>query len=132
MKDTPMTPYRDLPRPYRASRGKGTAGFASTREIDKDSELHPLVRWQFTGGLKEEDRKAFLFTNIRNKAGRRYEIPVIRRRAGREIRAIYATGMGCDVDGIRDKWCGRHREPGAAPRRDGTRPATRSSRRARS
>src|SRR5262245_43978897 len=32
------------------------------RPIDKDSELHPLVRWQFQGGLAEEQRRAFLFT----------------------------------------------------------------------
>ena len=33
------------------------------RAIDKDRELHPLVRWQFQGGLAEEQRRAFLFTN---------------------------------------------------------------------
>ena len=34
------------------------------RPINKDTELHPLVRWQFVGGLAEEDRRAFLFTNV--------------------------------------------------------------------
>jgi 4-hydroxy-3-polyprenylbenzoate decarboxylase len=34
------------------------------RAIDKDAELHPLVRWQFVGGMDEAERKAFLFTNI--------------------------------------------------------------------
>ena len=29
------------------------------RAIDKDSELHPLVRWQFQGGLREDERRAF-------------------------------------------------------------------------
>ena len=29
--------------------------------VDKDQEMHPLVRWQFRGGIKEKDRKAFLF-----------------------------------------------------------------------
>jgi hypothetical protein len=29
------------------------------RAIDKDSELHPLVRWQFQGGLTEDQRRAF-------------------------------------------------------------------------
>ncbi|NDD14774.1 MAG: hypothetical protein EB072_19585, partial [Betaproteobacteria bacterium] len=29
------------------------------RPIDKDSELHPLVRWQFVGGMDERERKAF-------------------------------------------------------------------------
>src|SRR5262245_46556313 len=34
------------------------------RPINKDTELHPLVRWQFQGGLAEEQRRAFLFTNV--------------------------------------------------------------------
>ena len=34
------------------------------RPVNKDTELHPLVRWQFQGGLKEDERRAFLFTNV--------------------------------------------------------------------
>src|SRR5262245_23709228 len=30
--------------------------------INKDTEMHPLVRWQFRGGIAEPERKAFLFT----------------------------------------------------------------------
>jgi len=116
MKDTPMTPYRDLHDHIARLEEKGLL-VRVDREIDKDSELHPLVRWQFTGGLKEEDRKAFLFTNIRNKAGRRYEIPVIVGGLAAN-RAIYATGMGCDVDGIRDKWADAIANP--VPPRDVT------------
>ena len=26
--------------------------------------MHPLVRWQFRGGLPEAERKAFLFENV--------------------------------------------------------------------
>ncbi len=44
------------------------------RPIDKDAELHPLVRWQFVGGLPEQDRKAFLFTNVIDGRGRKYAI----------------------------------------------------------
>src|SRR5215472_3780780 len=44
--------------------------------INKDTEMHPLVRWQFRGGIAEKERKAFLFTNIVDGKGRRYEIPV--------------------------------------------------------
>jgi 4-hydroxy-3-polyprenylbenzoate decarboxylase len=44
--------------------------------VNKDTEMHPLVRWQFRGGIAEADRKAFLFTNIVDSKGRRYEIPV--------------------------------------------------------
>ena len=62
------------------------------RPIDKDSELHPLVRWQFVGGVEENERKAFLFTNVRNAAGRTYEMPVLvgGLAANREI---YSIGM---------------------------------------
>ena len=45
--------------------------------VDKDSELHPLVRWQYRGGIAEKDRKAFLFTHVVDAKGRRYDIPVV-------------------------------------------------------
>jgi 4-hydroxy-3-polyprenylbenzoate decarboxylase len=45
--------------------------------VDKDSELHPLVRWQYRGGIAEKDRKAFLFTNVIDAKGRRYDVPVV-------------------------------------------------------
>ena len=38
--------------------------FRVDERIDKDAEMHPLVRWQFRGGLKEDQRKAFLFTDV--------------------------------------------------------------------
>ena len=71
--------------------------------IDKDAELHPLVRWQFVGGMAESERKAFLFTNIVNAQGRKYDIPVVvgALAANREI---YSVGMGCSVDEIQAKW----------------------------
>ena len=34
------------------------------RPINKDTELHPLVRWQFLGGMSADERRAFLFTNV--------------------------------------------------------------------
>src|SRR3546814_12637906 len=46
------------------------------RPIDKDSELHPLARWQFQGGLREEQRRGFLFTDVRGAKAERYDIPV--------------------------------------------------------
>src|SRR5215831_13600109 len=45
--------------------------------VNKDTEMHPLVRWQFRGGIAEKERKAFLFTNIVDAKGRRYDIPVV-------------------------------------------------------
>lgn len=47
-----------------------------TEPVNKDTELHPLVRWQFRGGIAEENRKAFLFTNVVDSSGRHYDIPV--------------------------------------------------------
>jgi 4-hydroxy-3-polyprenylbenzoate decarboxylase len=73
------------------------------RSIDKDSELHPLVRWQFVGGLDEPERKAFLFNNITNAQGRRYTIPVVVGALAAN-RAIYSTGMGAPVEDIQAKW----------------------------
>jgi UbiD family decarboxylase len=73
------------------------------KPIDKDRELHPLVRWQFQGGLAEEARRAFLFTNVTDGAGRRYDIPV----AVGALAAspeIYAVGMGRPVAEIGDGW----------------------------
>ena len=39
-----------------------------TRLINKDTELHPLVRWQYRG-LSEEDRRAWLFENVTDAKG---------------------------------------------------------------
>src|SRR5947207_15066628 len=46
------------------------------RPINKDTELHPLVRWQFQGGLAEDACRAFLFNIVTDGSGRRYGIPV--------------------------------------------------------
>jgi UbiD family decarboxylase len=73
------------------------------RPIDKDSELHPLVRWQFQGGLPEDQRRAFLFTNVVDGTGRRYDIPVAVGALAASP-AIYAIGMGCPVDAIGAAW----------------------------
>src|SRR5438094_2719498 len=45
--------------------------------VDKDTEMHPLVRWQFRGGIPEEQRKAFLFTQPTDGKGRRFQGPVL-------------------------------------------------------
>ncbi len=61
--------------------------------INKDTEMHPLVRWQFRGGIAEADRKAFLFTNVVDATGRRYDIPVVIGALAANA-AIYRIGMG--------------------------------------
>jgi 4-hydroxy-3-polyprenylbenzoate decarboxylase len=74
-----------------------------TRPINKDTEMHPLVRWQFRGGLPEDERKAFLFTNVIDSKGKHYDIPVIvgGLAANREI---YRIGLGCELDQIEATW----------------------------
>ncbi len=73
------------------------------RPINKDTEMHPLVRWQFRGGIAEKDRKAFLFTNVVDSKSRRYDIPVLvgGLAANREI---YRIGIGCPFEQIEDRW----------------------------
>ncbi|MFY9835362.1 MAG: UbiD family decarboxylase [Xanthobacteraceae bacterium] len=73
------------------------------RAIDKDSELHPLVRWQFQGGLAEDARRAFLFTNVVDGEGHRYDVPVAVGALAASAR-IYAIGMGRPVEEIGDAW----------------------------
>jgi 4-hydroxy-3-polyprenylbenzoate decarboxylase len=73
------------------------------RPIDKDTELHPLVRWQFLGGIAESKRRAFLFTNVIDRKGKRYDIPVV---VGALAASpdIYAVGMGQPVANIGQAW----------------------------
>ncbi len=73
------------------------------REINKDTELHPLVRCQFLGGIPEDERRAFLFTNVVDSAGRRYDIPVVVGAFAASPK-IYAIGMGRAVGDIGADW----------------------------
>ncbi len=73
------------------------------RPIDKDSELHPLVRWQFQGGLPENDRRAFLFTNVVDSNGKKYDMPVVVGALAASPE-IYAIGMGKPVEEIGNAW----------------------------
>jgi UbiD family decarboxylase len=73
------------------------------RPINKDTELHPLVRWQFRGGIEERERKAFLFTNVVDSKNRKYDIPVVVG-ALAASREIYRIGMGCPLERINETW----------------------------
>ena len=73
------------------------------REINKDTEMHPLVRWQFRGGIPESERKAFLFTNVVDSKGKKYDIPVVVG-ALASSREIYRMGLGCELDEIAETW----------------------------
>jgi UbiD family decarboxylase len=73
------------------------------RPIDKDTELHTLMRWQFVGGLPEEKRRAFLFTNVVDGSGKKYDMPVVVGALSANPE-IYAIGMGRPVDEIGKAW----------------------------
>jgi len=73
------------------------------RPINKDTELHPLVRWQFLGGIPEPERRAFLFTHVTDSRGRRYDIPVVVGALAASPE-IYAMGMGRAVEDIGAAW----------------------------
>jgi 4-hydroxy-3-polyprenylbenzoate decarboxylase len=80
------------------------------KPIDKDSELHPLVRWQFQGGLREDERRAFFFTNVTGAKGERYDIPVLVGGLAASPE-IYATGLGVPVEEIGKVWVKAMAEP---------------------
>ena len=98
-------PKRNYPDLHDHLRTLDEAGLLITvdRPINKDTEMHPLVRWQFRGGISEKDRKAFLFTNVVDSKERKYDIPVVvgALAANREI---YRVGMGCALDKIEETW----------------------------
>jgi 4-hydroxy-3-polyprenylbenzoate decarboxylase len=80
------------------------------RRIDKDSELHPLARWQFQGGLRDEERRAFLFTNVVGARGETYDIPVLVGGLAASPE-IYAAGLGVPVEDIGRVWVKAMAEP---------------------
>lgn len=107
-----MTAERTYPDLHEHVRRLEEAGrlIRVTRPIDKNTELHPLVRWQFCGGMPADDRKAFLFENVVDGKGRAYDIPVLVG-ALASNREIYALSMGCDLDDVGSTWAKAIAEP---------------------
>ena len=68
--------YRDL-HDHLAELRRSNLLHEISEQIDKDSEMHALVRWQYRGGIPEQERKAFLFTNVVDGKGRRFDLPVV-------------------------------------------------------
>jgi UbiD family decarboxylase len=72
--------------------------------INKDTEMHPLVRWQYRGGIAESERKAFLFTQPTDGHATRYgDIAVLV--AGLAANPdVYRIGFGRPLDEIGAAW----------------------------
>lgn len=103
-----MSYYKDL-RKHIEALEKADKLIRIKREVNKDTELMPLVRCQFRG-LPSKDRKAFLFENIIDSRGKRYNSSVLvaSHAANREI---YAIGMKCEPHEISDKWAKARSNP---------------------
>ncbi len=97
-----MRAYRDLHEHLDVLEREGLLHVIDA-PVNKDTEMHPLVRWQFRGGIAESERKAFLFNNVVDSRGRSYSIPVVVGALAANTR-IYAVGMGCEIGAIGDKW----------------------------
>src|SRR5262249_56246004 len=81
--------------------GRGLVG-GGKRGSNEDTEMHPIVRWQFRGGIREEERKAFLFENVVD-ARRKYDGSVLCGGLAAS-RWVYGLGMGCAPEEIVQKW----------------------------
>jgi UbiD family decarboxylase len=96
------TPYPDL-RAFIQRLDEEGLLLRVQRSINKDTELHPLVRWQYRG-LKAPARKAFLFENVTDSNGRQYP--------GRSVLVsglsgsldIYCLGLQCEPEEVPDRW----------------------------
>lgn len=98
-----MAYYKDL-REYINALEANNLLLRIKRQINKDTELMPLVRCQFRG-LPEQARKAFFFENVVDVKGNKYPIPVTVG-AHAASREIYALGMMCKADKIMERWEG--------------------------
>jgi UbiD family decarboxylase len=99
---TPKRGYADLHEHLAELKKRGLL-LTIDQPIDKDAELHPLVRWQYVGGVEEHERKAFLFTNVVDGRGRKYRFPVVVG-AFAGNREIYCAGMRTPAEEVQRKW----------------------------
>lgn len=93
--------YRDVREHLKALEERGKL-LRIKREINKDTELMPLVRWQFRG-LQEEDRKAFFFENVVDVKGKKYAMPVSVGTLAASTE-IYSIGLMCRPEEIAERW----------------------------
>ncbi|MGH7886827.1 MAG: UbiD family decarboxylase, partial [Candidatus Binatia bacterium] len=73
------------------------------RQINKDTEMMPLMRLQYRG-IADEERRAFLFENVTDSRGKKHGIKVATGVYG-SSREIAAMGLGCrEPFEIYEKW----------------------------
>jgi UbiD family decarboxylase len=115
-----MTASGEIPRMLERYRGESERGYPDLHDhvlalhragllivvdepINKDTEMHPLVRWQYRGGIPEDDRRAFLFTQATDSKGARYDIAVLV--AGLAANPeVYRIGFGRPLEELGAAW----------------------------
>jgi 4-hydroxy-3-polyprenylbenzoate decarboxylase len=101
--------YRDI-RDYLAELERRGLLRRVTRMTNKDSEVMPLVRWQFRG-LDTAQRTGWLFDNLTDSRGRRFDASVAVAILGASPQ-VYAAAMGVDsVTEIPAKWLWAQQHP---------------------
>ena len=100
--------YHDIRELIQALENRGKM-FYIERPIVRETELMPLYRLQFRG-LDEETRRGFLFKKVVDVNGRSFEFQVA---SGiyASSREIYAIGLKCEPNEIKDRWVRALREP---------------------
>src|SRR5688500_11416633 len=93
--------YKDVREHLKAIDNRGKL-VRVKKQINKDTQLMPLVRWQFRG-LDESKRKAFLFENVIDVKGKRYSMPVSVGTLAASTE-IYSIGLKCNPDQIHERW----------------------------
>ena len=97
-----MAYYRDLRSWLDTLESRGYLNRIAT-PINKDSEMHPLVRLQFRG-LQEDQRKGWLFEKVTDVSGRTYDMSVALAVMAPN-RSVYALGMGVNsAADVAGKW----------------------------
>lgn len=114
-----MAYYRDFREFLQALEQAGKLRRIS-EPVDKDRELHPLVKWQYRG-IPESERFGFLFEHVTDRRGRRCAGQV----ASSVIapnRDVYALSLGCTREEVHERWARGYSHP-IAPRLVETGPA---------
>ena len=100
---TSQRTYRDL-QEHLDELDRAGLLYKINRVINKDTEMHPLVRWQFQGGIKPEMRRGFLFSNITDGKGRSFPGYQVSIGALSSNPEIYSIGMNKPVAVIGETW----------------------------
>ncbi len=93
--------WTDL-REYIAGLEKQGLLYRVGRQVCKDTELMPMVRWQYRG-LPENQRKGFLFEKVTDAKGRAYDAQVAVSLLGAS-EAVYAAALKADPRKIVEIW----------------------------